>query len=596
MEKIAERGAGRHQRGDRGGAAAATASVAASDAGFLLAAAPDGRANAEPHAQTHRRRPRPGRVRAPARPSAQRPCRGRAPLDHGRLHRVLRHRRACSPSTGPARWPTPSPTSSTPCRRPPRPTTSRCWPPTSPRTAARSSSPPGAPRSAGDDETRVLSTVRRVVHPGGRLALRAGVTCGSVFAGDYGPFYRKTYSIAGDVVNLAARLMTKALPGQVHRDDRCRRAVTQRVRDDCRLPPFTVKGKAQADRGGARRRSASRVRAGDRGPAAAHRPRRRTGHARRRCEPLPFQGRGRVVDIVGVPGIGKTRLIEELGHRVPARVLWADGDIYGRATPYQPLQRLLRRTLALPVDVSDDVVAQALADLVRGIGAGSAAVAAADRDRRRRRTADRRPRSSSSIRRCAAAGSKSATSDLLGRLLPSPAGHGAQRRPVHGRGDAGPGSPAGRRRRRTGRGCSSSPGVRPTPCPVDADPNVTTIELQPLDAIAAAAELLGVATDAAPLPAHRLRATGRPGRRQPAVPHPAGRAPRRPAPTSTQLPDSLEGHDRRADRPAAGDPAPLAAGRVGARHDRRPDLARGDAGRHATWRTRRGPGSRSSSR
>lgn len=43
-----------------------------------------------------------------------------------------------------------------------------------------------------------------------------------------------------------------------------------------------------------------------------------------------------------------------------------------------------------------------------------------------------------------------------------------------------------------------------TPSPVDAEPNVTTIDLQPLDE-SAAGELLGVATDATPLPGHRLR-------------------------------------------------------------------------------------------
>ena len=102
-----------------------------------------------------------------------------------------------------------------------------------------------------------------------------------------------------------------------------------------------------------------------RGAPAAGRPR-RAGRGAGAAAGRAATGRGEVVDIVGAPGIGKSRLIEELAERVDARVLWADGDIYARATPYQPMQRLLRRTLALPADVDDDAVAGALVDLVRG--------------------------------------------------------------------------------------------------------------------------------------------------------------------------------------------------------------------------------------
>lgn len=358
----------------------------------------------------------------------------------------------------------------------------------------------GAPRSAGDDETRLLSTVRRVVRPGGRLALRAGVTCGRVFAGDYGPFYRKTYSVAGDVVNLAARLMATARPGQVIATS----AIAERSRtafETTALAAFTVKGKSQ--------------------PIDAV----LIGDVRREHEPvaeqrLPlvgrddelsaivsaanhaFRGRGSVVDIVGIPGIGKTRLIEELGHRVSSRILWADGDIYGRATPYQPLHRLLRRTLALPADVADDVVAQALDELVRGsapdllpwlpligIAAGLDLPATAEIDQL-----------DPEVRRTRL---ESATSDVLGRLLPTPLVMVLN--DVQFMDEATLGLV-----RRLAADVVNRPWLliltrRPgTPCPVDADPNVMTIELQPLPE-SAAAELLGVATDAQPLPAHRLR-------------------------------------------------------------------------------------------
>ena len=38
---------------------------------------------------------------------------------------------------------------------------------------------------------------------------------GPVFAGEVGPAYRRTYTVMGDTVNLAARLMAKAAPGEI---------------------------------------------------------------------------------------------------------------------------------------------------------------------------------------------------------------------------------------------------------------------------------------------------------------------------------------------------------------------------------------------
>ncbi|PZS32625.1 MAG: hypothetical protein DLM58_09465, partial [Pseudonocardiales bacterium] len=358
----------------------------------------------------------------------------------------------------------------------------------------------GAPHAAGDAETRVLSTVRRVVHPGGRLSLRAGVTCGRVFAGDYGPFYRKTYSIAGDVVNLAARLMAQALPGQVLATP----AVIERSRtafDTTSLAPFTVKGK---------RKPVEAVVVGDLRRASEPVVDGRLPLVGREAELAMLlsaadeaaAGRGAVVDIVGMPGIGKSRLVEELTTRVDARPLWADGDIYGRATPYQPMQRLLRRTLGLPIDVDDATVAGALADLVQGtapdllawlpligITAGldlssTPEVDALDPEVRR-------------------AWLEVVTSDLLGRLLTTPIVMVLN--DVHFMDEATLAFV-----RRLAADTSHRPWLlvltrRPnSDAPIEAARHVRRISLEPLDRQASAA-LLRVATDATPLPEHRMR-------------------------------------------------------------------------------------------
>ena len=75
-----------------------------------------------------------------------------------------------------------------------------------------------------------------------RLPVRIGVHRGSVFAGDVGPAYRRTYTVMGDTVNLAARLMAQAEPGQIiTTPDVLERSTTPW--STTALEPFMVKGK-----------------------------------------------------------------------------------------------------------------------------------------------------------------------------------------------------------------------------------------------------------------------------------------------------------------------------------------------------------------
>ena len=102
----------------------------------------------------------------------------------------------------------------------------------------------GAPKSTGDDEERMLLALRSIVEADLPMPIRIGVNRGSVFAGDIGPTYRRTYTVMGDAVNLAARLMAKAEPGQIY----ATAAVLDRSNtlfETNELAPFAVKGKAQ---------------------------------------------------------------------------------------------------------------------------------------------------------------------------------------------------------------------------------------------------------------------------------------------------------------------------------------------------------------
>src|SRR5262249_39981712 len=102
----------------------------------------------------------------------------------------------------------------------------------------------GAPLASGDDERRMLFALRDILDSAGTLPLRAGVNRGDVFVGDIGPPYRRAYTVMGDTVNLAARLMAKAAPGQAV----ATRSVLERSRarfETVAMEPFLVKGKAK---------------------------------------------------------------------------------------------------------------------------------------------------------------------------------------------------------------------------------------------------------------------------------------------------------------------------------------------------------------
>jgi class 3 adenylate cyclase/tetratricopeptide (TPR) repeat protein len=219
----------------------------------------------------------------------------------------------------------------------------------------------GAPRVTGNDEERMLLALRRIAERPLIVPIRIGVNRGGVFAGDIGPSYRRTYTVMGDAVNLAARLMAKAGPGEVYATaDVLERSNTRFA--SVELEPFSVKGKARP------------VRAWAVGEAIGSRAREEVAAERfplvgRRQELTVIEellsdvrtGVGHVIEIVGEPGIGKTRLTEET--RLHARgwvTLHATCEAYTSTTPYVPWRDLLRQTLELGWEDPSDVVLQRL--------------------------------------------------------------------------------------------------------------------------------------------------------------------------------------------------------------------------------------------
>jgi len=206
----------------------------------------------------------------------------------------------------------------------------------------------GAPRSIDDDAGAMLATARDIADAGGVLPVRVGVNYGRVFAGGFGPDYRRTYSVKGDAVNLAARVMGKASPGEVWATE----AVLDRSRlsfESEPLPPFMVKGKlrpVQAFRLG-RVLQATSAAVGDDLPLLGRDRELATLTA---AVEDARRGRGTIVEIVGEPGIGKSRLLVELERgTADLSQVHVVCDAYRSSTAYAPVRALLRTLLSVPL-------------------------------------------------------------------------------------------------------------------------------------------------------------------------------------------------------------------------------------------------------
>ncbi len=220
----------------------------------------------------------------------------------------------------------------------------------------------GAPRSAHHDEERMLRVARLVLDRAGALPLRIGINRGHVFAGDFGPPFRRTYSVKGDAINLAARVMAKAAPGQALATVEVVARSQTTFRTNV-LPPFMVRGKSQpvvaaaigALVGG---RKAER-------PAVALVGRAEEMAVLNQAMTDARAGRGRLVQIAGDAGIGKSRLVSELlTANEDISVVTAPCEQYESSTAYFPFRRLLRDLLGATPDAGAHEVATRLVDAV----------------------------------------------------------------------------------------------------------------------------------------------------------------------------------------------------------------------------------------
>jgi class 3 adenylate cyclase/tetratricopeptide (TPR) repeat protein len=222
----------------------------------------------------------------------------------------------------------------------------------------------GAPDARGDDEERMLMTLRRIVDAGTTLPIHVGVNVGPVFVGDVGPPYRRTYTVMGDAVNLAARLAAKARAGEILATESVLGASGVVFETRARAP-FRVKGKSQ--------------------PVIAHRVGKISGGRHTESlDDLPLVGRGEELDIllahvksadsgegaliriVSEPGMGKTRLLQEFRRSVDIPVHFGQCEPYESLTPYFPFRPILRSVFEIPEGAGDEESVALLRSRVEG--------------------------------------------------------------------------------------------------------------------------------------------------------------------------------------------------------------------------------------
>src|SRR3954447_11584272 len=223
----------------------------------------------------------------------------------------------------------------------------------------------GAPSSSGDDEEGMVRALKDVIAACHDLPLRAGVNRGHVFTGDIGNPHRRTYAVMGDAVNLAARPTPRADKGEI--------LATAEVLDRAdtvyatETEPLLVKGKEQA------------VIAHAVGEVIGHRP-------KQPPDTTPIVGREaelerlqqavnlarmrqlQVIELVGEPGIGKSRLVQEL-RTLALGFQQLDGaaEQYSSTEPYSAVRTPLRQLVGITPERSASEAGTMLQPFVTGM-------------------------------------------------------------------------------------------------------------------------------------------------------------------------------------------------------------------------------------
>ncbi len=206
----------------------------------------------------------------------------------------------------------------------------------------------GAPLAHEDDAIRAVTAALelRDLQVDSIKDIQIGISQGLTRTGAYGSISRRTYGALGDDVNMAARLMQSASPGQVLVNQNVRKATAGNFSWE-ELPPLQVKGKSQPV---AVFRLIARREGQD---IHLHEPKYALPMVGRKSElaliaqklDLSLLGHGQVIGITAEAGMGKSRLIAEIIRLASERQVPGYGgecQSYGTATSYLVWQSIWR--------------------------------------------------------------------------------------------------------------------------------------------------------------------------------------------------------------------------------------------------------------
>jgi class 3 adenylate cyclase len=192
------------------------------------------------------------------------------------------------------------------------------------------------------------------------LTQRTGLTYDRIFTGEIGYRHRREYVVAGPGVNLAARLMSKAEPGQIVLDPLAWEAVREDFVADS-LAPVALKGIAQPVP-----RFALRGLSKGKGLHLTDYPlvgqREELAKLKQAME-QSIAGHGRAVALVGEAGAGKSRLVTaviEQARQQGMAVLMGRCRPFAQSTPYFPWSDLICQWFELDEDVPAEARRQRL--------------------------------------------------------------------------------------------------------------------------------------------------------------------------------------------------------------------------------------------
>jgi class 3 adenylate cyclase/tetratricopeptide (TPR) repeat protein len=224
----------------------------------------------------------------------------------------------------------------------------------------------GAPVAYGNDAERCIRAAldigRRMpglaAELGRPMGVHIGIASGEVVASGTGSARHLEYTVTGESVNLASRLTDEAASGEILISDAVHRALAERV--DCsEIGELAIKGLAKPVKAWRLHAIREPIQSGRQAFVGRRRELRQFEAALARCWDT---GRGRVIDIHGEAGIGKTRLLEQFRIKAEGKNFACHSGLvldFGMGSGQDAIRSLVRSLLGLSGESSRDEIAAA---------------------------------------------------------------------------------------------------------------------------------------------------------------------------------------------------------------------------------------------